>query len=131
MASDVVFMSLKVDAVEKMKSIRPEWTVGLLLSVSAGGLEKVNADFLAVNASFAKRSFIRSAHEMGRKVHVWTVNDGPTMSTMIGRGVDSLITDKPALARSVIEQRAKLSAPERLLLELAALLGVAPQIGEQ
>ena len=63
--------------------------------------------------------------------YVWTVNDAPTMSTMIGRGVDSLITDKPALARSVLEQRAQLSAPERLLLELAGMLGVAPQIGEQ
>ncbi len=59
------------------------------------------------------------------------MNHAPTMSTMIGRGVDSLITDKPALARSVLEQRAKLSAPERLLLELAVMLGVAPQIGEQ
>jgi glycerophosphoryl diester phosphodiesterase len=45
--------------------------------------------------------------------------------------VDSLITDKPALARSILEQRAKLSGPERLLLELAGMLGVAPEIAEQ
>jgi glycerophosphoryl diester phosphodiesterase len=131
MASDVVVMALKVDAVEKMKEIRPDWKVGLLMSVSAGDLENLDADFLAVNASFATRSFVRSAHDLDREVYVWTVNDAPTMSTMIGRGVDSLITDKPALARSVLEQRAKLSAPERLLLELAGMLGVAPEIGEQ
>jgi glycerophosphoryl diester phosphodiesterase len=53
------------------------------------------------------------------------------MSTMIGRGVQGIITDRPALARSVLQQRAELSAPERLLLELAGLFGLAPEIGEQ
>lgn len=131
MQSGVVVMSLEFDAVEKMKSLRPGWKVGLLLSLSAGNLDTIAADFLAVNASFANRFFIRSAHQSGKEVHVWTVNDAATMSTMIGRGVDSLITDKPALARSVLEQRAQMSAPERLLLELAGILGVTPRISEQ
>jgi glycerophosphoryl diester phosphodiesterase len=130
MTPDVVIMSLKLDAVQKMKSLRPDWKVGLLMSVSAGDLRNVDVDFLAVNASFANRNFISSAHDNGRDVYTWTVNDAATMSTMIGRGVDGLITDKPALARSVLEQRATMSAPERLLLELAEMLGVAPEIGE-
>ena len=45
---------------------------------------------------------------------------------MIGRGVDNLITDKPALARSVLQQRAELSVPERLLIGVASLLGSPP-----
>ena len=60
-----------------------------------------------------------------------TVNDMATMSAMISRGVDGLITDKPALARTVLEQRAAMSAPERLLLDLAGVLGVTSEIGEQ
>ena len=68
-----------------------------------------NADFVAVNASFADRRFVRSAHDAGKKVYVWTVNDAPTMSAMMSRGVDGLITDKPALVRSVLELRSKLS----------------------
>jgi glycerophosphoryl diester phosphodiesterase len=123
-------MSLKLDAVEKMKSLRPDWKVGLLMSVAAGDLENIDVEFLAINASFADRRFIRSAHALDREVYVWTVNDAPTMSTMIGRGVESLITDKPALARKVLEQRSKLSPPERLLLELSGMLGVASEIGE-
>lgn len=130
MASDIVIMSLKIEAVRKMKSIRPDWKAGLLMSVSAGGLKNIDADFLAVNATFADRRFIRNAHGNRQEVYVWTVNDAPTMSTMIGRGVDNLITDKPALARSVIEQRAQMGAPERILLELAGNLGVVPDIGE-
>ena len=35
------------------------------------------------------------------------------------------------LAKSVLEQRADLSPPERLLLELAELLGTTPRRGEQ
>jgi glycerophosphoryl diester phosphodiesterase len=131
MASNVVVMSLKVTAVKKMKALRPDWKVGLLISVSAGDLKSLTADFLAVNAAFAKRSFIRSAHDSGKEVCVWTVNDAVSMCTMVGRGVDGLITDKPALARSVLQQRAQMSVPERLLVELAGLFGVVSRIGEQ
>ncbi|MCH5377203.1 MAG: glycerophosphodiester phosphodiesterase, partial [Planctomycetes bacterium] len=113
------------------KSIRPDWRVGLLMSVAAGGMKNIEADFLAVNAGFAHRGLIRNAHDHKKEVYVWTVNDAPTMSTMISRGVDGLLTDKPALARSVLEQRREMSVPERLLLELAGTLGAAPDIGEQ
>jgi glycerophosphoryl diester phosphodiesterase len=100
------------------------------MSVSAGNLKKIDADFLAVNARFADRRLIRAAHRNGKEVFVWTVNDAPTISTMIGRGIDGLLTDKPALARSVLEQRAQMSVPERLLLEFSKVLGAAPEFGE-
>jgi glycerophosphoryl diester phosphodiesterase len=128
MASNVVVMSLKTDAVRKMKALRPTWKVGQLMSVSAGDLQNIEADFVAVNASFADRRFVRSVHNIGKEVYVWTVNDAPSMSAMISRGVDGLITDKPALARSVLELRAALSPAERVLLELAGILGVTPEI---
>jgi glycerophosphoryl diester phosphodiesterase len=129
MASDVVVMSLKHDALKKMKSLRPNWRTGLLLSVSAGRLQYIDADFLAINANFVNRRLVRSVHDAGKEIYVWTVNDAPTMSAMMSRGVDGLITDKPALARSVIAWRANLCPAERLLLELAGALGVAPEIG--
>ncbi len=130
MASDVVAMSLKSEVVEKMKNVRPDWKVGLLMSVSAGDLSKLEADFIAVNAGFANRRLVRTAHENGKEIYVWTVDDAPTMSAMISRGVDGLLTNKPALAKSVLQQRAQMSAPERLLLELASLFGKTSEIGE-
>ena len=130
MASQIAVMSLELDPVQKMKSLRPSWTVGLLLSVSAGNLRASGADFLAVNAAFADRRFVRSAHLRGMKVYAWTVNDAATMSAMMGRGVDGLITDKPALAKAVLAQRAGMSPALRLLLELAGILGVTPDISE-
>jgi glycerophosphoryl diester phosphodiesterase len=130
MSLDVVIMSLKIDAIERMKSLRPSWKVGLLTSATVGKLANVNADFLAVNTRLARRRFVRTVHGIGKEVYVWTVNDAVTMSTMIGRNVDNLITDKPALARAVLQQRARISAPKRLLLELADDLGVVPDLGE-
>ena len=67
----------------------------------------------------------------GKDGHVWTVNDSATMSTLIRRGVDGLITDKPALARSVLDWRSQMSVAERLIMELTGLFGVIPEIGEQ
>lgn len=131
MAAETLIMSLKMDAVRKMKSIRPKWKVGLLMSVVAGDVSRIEADFLAVNARFADSRLIQTARDDGKEIYVWTVNDAPTMSTMISRGVDGLLTDKPALARSVLRQRAEMNVAERLLLELAALLGTVPDIAEQ
>ena len=130
MAPRTAVMSLELDAVRKMKALRPDWKVGLLMSVSAGNLRSSGADFLAVNGAFADRRFVRSAHLRGTKVYAWTVNDASTMSAMIGRGVDGLITDKPALAKAVLAQRARMSPAQRLLLELAGILGVKPDISE-
>ncbi len=128
MTENIVIMSLKLPAVEKMKTLRPAWRVGLLMSVAAGNLKNINADFLAVNASFVDRRFVQAAHKINKQVCVWTVNDPVSMSTMIGRGVDAVITDKPAVARLVLQQRSELSAPERLLVELAGIFGIEREV---
>jgi glycerophosphoryl diester phosphodiesterase len=107
--------------------MRPKWKTGLLASISVGKLTKIDADFLAVNVKMATPRFIRSAHQVGKSVYVWTVNDPFTMSIMMGRGVDAIITDKPALAKSILEQRRQMSSLERLLAEAGAFFGVRPK----
>ena len=127
MAADVVIMSLKLDGVEKVQALRPDWTVGLLTAVVLGDLTKVDVDFLAVSTKLATPFFIRAAHKTGKEVYVWTVNDVVGMSTYLSRGVDSLITDEPAQALEVMAQRAEFSSAERLLVELAAFFGLSPK----
>lgn len=130
MAREVMVMSLQIEGVRKMKALRPDWRVGLLMSVAAGKVSEIDADFLAVNARFVTRGLVQKAHAARKQVFVWTVNDAATMSTMIGRGVDGLLTDRPALARRVLKQRAEMSVPERLLVELSGIFGVPSRIGE-
>jgi glycerophosphoryl diester phosphodiesterase len=48
---------------------------------------------------------VKQAQSLGLKVVVWTVNDPAVMSRMLDWGVDGLITDRPDLARKVLEAR--------------------------
>lgn len=51
------------------------------------------------------RRFLRDAHRHGIGVHVWTVNRPGTMRRLLELGVDGLITDFPARARRVVDER--------------------------
>ena len=131
MESHVVYMSLERKAVAQMKALEPTARVGWLTAVAAGNVFDTPADFLAIHADLAERKLLRAAHRRGKQVLVWTVNDPVSMSLLIGRGVDGLITDHPGRAREVLAARAELGLTERLLLELAGIFGVKPQVGEQ
>ncbi|MFY9317791.1 MAG: glycerophosphodiester phosphodiesterase [Burkholderiales bacterium] len=48
---------------------------------------------------------LAEARALGLKVLVWTVNDTATMEKMLGYGIDGLITDRPDLARTLLEER--------------------------
>ncbi|MGI9394840.1 MAG: glycerophosphodiester phosphodiesterase family protein, partial [Boseongicola sp.] len=71
---------------------------------------------LAVNTGQASLALIRRAHARGKQIYVWTVDEPLTMSRMISMGVDGLITNKPALARRVMDARNDLTTYERLAL---------------
>ena len=131
MVDQVMIMSLKPAGVAKVKALRPNWRCGLLLSVYVGNLENIEADFLAVNSDFVTRNFIRRAHQVGKKVFVWTVNDAVTMSQLLNRKVDGILTDRPDLAKRVLQERSSLSSVERLLAEVAVLFNQTLPRSEQ
>lgn len=123
MASEVVIMSLNSKMIEKVKRLRPGWTVGLLAAVSAGDLTRAKADFLAVNRKLATEQFVRLSHQRGKPVAAWTLNDPQFISVMASRGVDNMITDDPVMAREVKAQRAAMNPLQRLSIELAYRFG--------
>ena len=119
MAADVMIMSLKRSGVNKMRELRPDWPMGILAARAIGDLTALDAEFLAVNTGQVSGKLLRRAHDAGKKVFVWTVDDPRAMSRMVSMGVDGLITNEPALAREVMEARADLSLSERLLVWLS------------
>ena len=123
MVNEIAIMSLKYDAVKKMRSVRPDWKIGLLSTTAIGDLTSLETDFLAVSMGMASGGFVRRVHESGKKIFVWTVNDPISMSRMISLGVDGLITDEPEMARQVLADRKKLSSMQRLLIHTALLFG--------
>lgn len=48
---------------------------------------------------------LAAAHDAGRQVHVWTVNDVATMNRLLDLGVDGIVTDRADLLRDVLRER--------------------------
>ncbi|MCP4047702.1 MAG: hypothetical protein GY732_17150 [Gammaproteobacteria bacterium] len=131
MQDQIVVMSLSYPGVQKMKSIRPQWKAGLLSSVSMGDITGLEADFFAINAKFATRKLIKHIHKQKREVMVWTVNDPVSISAMISKGADGIITDHPGLAVKIRQERAELDIHERMMIQLASYFGKQPARPEQ
>jgi glycerophosphoryl diester phosphodiesterase len=51
------------------------------------------------------KKFVRKAHDYNLAVHVWTINDSPTMNHLLDLGVDGIFTDNPKLLKQVIGDR--------------------------
>jgi len=51
------------------------------------------------------RALVDRAHELGLQVHVWTIDDPAEMRRLIDAGVDGLMTDEPALLKTVLIER--------------------------
>jgi glycerophosphoryl diester phosphodiesterase len=130
MVNDVAIMSLKYEGIRKIRTLRPDWVIGLLSAKAVGNLARLDVDFLAVNMGMATPRFVRRVRSAGKQVFVWTVNDPVSMSRMMSLGVDGIITDEPEMARSVLADRSDLSSVERLLVHTAVLFGrpVPPRI---
>jgi len=48
---------------------------------------------------------VKEAQALGLKVLAWTVNEPVDMGRLLDLGVDGLITDRPDLARKLLEER--------------------------
>ena len=46
--------------------------------------------------------WVRAAHRAGLPVHVWTMDDAPTMQDLLGLGVDGIMTDRPRMLLEVL-----------------------------
>lgn len=124
MEDAVVIMSLDYAGLRKAAALRPDWTYGLLNTVSIGDLSRLDIDFLALNAAAASPSFIRHAHSRSIAVYAWTINDPVQMSILLSRNVDGIITDDVAMARQVLAVRAEITPLGRLLVWLAGETGL-------
>jgi glycerophosphoryl diester phosphodiesterase len=124
MDGQIAVMSFEADEIARVRMLRPDWLVGLLVATALGDLTRLDVDFLAVSAGMATPAFLRRARDAGMPVYVWTVNDPVTVSQMVSRGASGIITHYPDMAREVLAARDRMTTVERLLVELADLLGI-------
>ncbi|MEM1448291.1 MAG: glycerophosphodiester phosphodiesterase family protein [Planctomycetota bacterium] len=124
MVDQVEIMSLSRDGLRRFRAIRPGWPSGLLSTASLGDLTQLGHDFLALNSVAASRKTVHRAHQRGTRVYAWTINDPVQMWALISRGVDGLITDRPGLARDVLELRESTGPIARFVVWMSAETGL-------
>jgi glycerophosphoryl diester phosphodiesterase len=85
----------------------------ILSSITAaifGRMHRLGADCIQVPLKMGPipivtTRWIRAAHRAGLPVHVWTINDAPTMRRLLKLGVDGIMTDRPRLLLEVLAER--------------------------
>lgn len=104
----VVLASADLDTIVAVRAAAP----GVFTSLSTPEMLELNvsvgspdytppAQFVHSPWDLTTAELVAFAHELGMKVHPWTVNEENRMVDLIGRGVDGIMTDDPALLESV------------------------------
>ena len=114
--SQCIVTSLSHRALDEVERLNPRLARGYIVYQTIGSIERINTGSVMLKSDLATPLAIMDAHDVGKEIHVWTVNDPTRMSFMIDRGVDGILTDYPETLVEVLEQRAELNDLERLVL---------------
>jgi len=120
--SQCIVTSLSRGALDEVERLNPRLGRGYIVYQTMGRIERIDTGHVMLEATLATPLALMAAHDAGKEVHVWTVNDATRMSFMIDRGVDGILTDYPELLVGVLQQRAELTDLERLVLRFAELV---------
>ena len=105
---ETVYLSAQQNWMDTINGQNGDWTAGLKVADFQNSLPKmVKAAGGAVWSPFHRDltpALIKEAQSIGLKVVPWTVNDAPTMKSLIKAGVDGLISDYPDVLRSVLQE---------------------------
>ena len=109
MVDDVVLISLNYDVIDYAERKYPEMETGVLIFGSMGALAKLNCDIIIMEEEMAAvPSTIRSIHDAGKRVGVWTVNTRRAMTRFLDSEADMVITDDILMAidvQKVLDER--------------------------
>ena len=89
-----------------------------LAATATGRMPRLAADCLQVpirrhGVPIVTARFVRAAHRARLPVHVWTVDDEPTMRWLLGIGVDAIMTNRPARLFAVLADCGYVPPPDR------------------
>ena len=86
------------------------------LSAPSGRMPRLGADCLQVPTRqgplpLVTGRFVAAAHRSGLPVHVWTIDDAPTMRRLLDLGVDGIMTNRPRVLLDVLQMATNASLP--------------------
>ena len=93
------------DTLKDVRKADPEILTAYTSAIGIGDIDSLDAaDIISIQETFATYENIDRIHRAGKRVFVWTVNEEDTMKKLISLNVDAILTNDPALCRSVIDQ---------------------------
>jgi glycerophosphoryl diester phosphodiesterase len=117
-----IITSLDQQGLQHVRELAPEIRIGQIVTAAIGDTRKLDVDLLSMNQARVTPAVVRANRRAGLETHVWTVNRDEDMARMLDYGVDVIITDRPAVLRKLIDERAALSDAQLLLLALGRRL---------
>ncbi len=105
-ADQCIVTSFNYDEIKKVRKINKDIKVGYIFSKMPEDIDvfTANCDLLSVNKKLVDENFVKKAHENGKAVHVWTVNETEDMERLIALGVESIITNYPNKLNDVLNR---------------------------
>lgn len=101
-ALDVHYVqSLDLPIMAELEVLEPRVITGLVFAIAYGTLPKTDADFIAVEQSFASGRIQDQIHAANKKLFVWTVNEERGMQRYYEQNIDGIITNHPDVATDI------------------------------
>ncbi len=87
----------------QIKERNPQIRTGYIIPAAYGAYYRNDdIDIISIRSGFVSKKLVRLAHQEGKSVHAWTVNDKAELERMRVLAVDNVITDDPLLAREIL-----------------------------
>ena len=91
-----VVTSQTYDSIKKIKKKDENIKTVYVMSVAMGNFYNLKyADALSIKFRYITHDVVRRAHESGKEIYAWVIDDDKTLERMMLLNVDSIITNKP------------------------------------
>jgi glycerophosphoryl diester phosphodiesterase len=115
-ALSAVVMAFEAPTWRRVRALRPDVMAGALYAARdlpsaasvAGAIAEARAEgvgFVGLQHSLVTPAAVAEARAAGLLLGAWTVNEPAAMRGLIERGIDILITDRPDVARKLLDRR--------------------------
>jgi hypothetical protein len=104
--------SFDLASLEAVKALAPglptAWLWVVPPAALSAGTVPAAVDVMAPAADHLAQQpgFVASSHATGHDVHTWTVDDPDRIRELVDLGVDGVFTNRPAVARAVVDRAA-------------------------
>lgn len=97
--------SFSYDSLKKIKKYNANIKTGLIMSIATGNFYSLDAaDAFSIKSTFISSQVVNNAHQQGKEIYAWTVNNSGEMRRMMNVNADHIITDRPELLLEQIDR---------------------------